>query len=48
MRAIACAYATTRATSLMRVKKAHATFVYDAYCLGHPNEENQNVKHQIE
>ena len=35
--AIAHAHASTRATSLMRVKKPRATFVYDIYCLGHWN-----------
>ena len=48
MLAIARTHASTRATSLMRAKKAFAIFVYDTYCLGHWNEENENIKHQIE
>ena len=48
MRAIACVHATTRATSLMYVKIAHATFVYDTCCVGHSNEGNDKIKHQIE
>ena len=35
MCANACAHASTRATSLMLVKIARATSVYDIYFLGH-------------
>ena len=42
------AIARTHTTSLMCVNKAHATLVYDIYCLGHWNEKNENVKHQTE
>ena len=45
MRAIARAHTSTRATSLIRVKNTRATFPYDTYCLGHWNEENENIKH---
>ena len=45
---IACAHTSTHPTSLMHVKKARTTFVYDTYCLGHWNEENENIKHQTE
>ena len=38
----------TCTTSLMCVKKAHFFFVYKTYCLGHWNEENESIKHQIE
>ena len=44
MRAIARAHASSCATSLMHVKKAHTTFFHDAYCLGHWNEENERTK----
>ena len=53
MRAIACAHTITSATSLTHVKKkAHTTFALSyitlIVCLGHWNEENQNIKHQME
>ena len=43
------AHANTRATSLVRAKRARATSVYDTYCLGYWNEENERKikKHQI-
>ena len=41
MREIVRTHASTRATSLMRVKRAHATYVYDTYCLRHWNKENE-------
>ena len=44
MSAIACAYARTRATSLMRVKITSTTTVYNTYCLGHRNDENEKTK----
>ena len=43
MRAIARAHASTRATSLMRVKKAHASFIYGIYRLRHRNEEIETL-----
>ena len=36
---IACAHASTRATSLMHVNIARMTSVYKTYCLGHWKEE---------
>ena len=47
MRAIVHAHARTRATSMMRKKIARTTFVYDTYCLGHWNEENQRKTKNI-
>ena len=47
MRVIARAHASTRTTSLMRVKKARATSVYDIYCLGHWKEENERKNKNI-
>ena len=48
MHVIACAHATTHtstlATSLMHVKIKCATSVYDTYCLGHWNDENEETK----
>ena len=48
MRAIARAHASTLATSLVHVKIARTTIVYDTYLLGHRNEENdrkiKNIK----
>ena len=41
MCAIACEHASTHATNLMRVKIAYTTSVYDTYCLGHWNKENE-------
>ena len=41
MCAIAHAHTSTCATSLMHVKIAHATSLFDTYCLGHWNEENK-------
>ena len=46
--AIACMCTSTCTTSLMHVKKESTTFAYDTYCLGHLNEENENIKLQIE
>ena len=41
MRMIARAHTSRRATSLMRLKNStRTTNVYDAYCLGHWNEES--------
>ena len=48
MHLIACTHASTHATSAMFVKKACTTSIYDTYCLGHWNEENQQKKHQNE
>ena len=51
MYAITRARASTRATSLMRVKVARTTSVYDTYCLEHWNGEsetkNKNIKNLI-
>ena len=38
------AHVNARATSLMRVKITRVTSVYDTYCLGHWNEENEKTK----
>ena len=48
MRTIARAHTSTHATSLMSVKIARATYVYDTHCLGQCNEKNERKqKHQI-
>ena len=47
LRAIACAHANTRATSLMREKIARAISVYGTYCLEHQNEENERKNKNI-
>ena len=48
MRAIARAHTSTRTNSLMSVKIARATYVYDTHCLGQCNEKNERKqKHQI-
>ena len=41
MRAIARAHTSTRATSLMSVKIARATYIYDTHCMGQCNEKNE-------
>ena len=49
MCAIAREQASTHASNLMCVKIARITSVYNAYCLGHWNEENErkDSKHQF-
>ena len=47
IRAIARAHASTRTTSLMRLKKSTATSIFDAYCLGHWNEKNETRSKSI-
>ena len=49
MRAIARAYASTRATSLMRVNIACVTSVYDTYYLEHwiKKMKEQNIRLNI-
>ena len=44
MRATARARASTRITSLMRVRNSTRRFFYDTYCLGLWNEKNQRTK----
>ena len=43
MRAIACAHASTRTTSLRHVKIARRTSVFKTYCLGQ-KENERNIK----
>ena len=45
---IARAQASTPIPSLMHVKKICTIFGYDTYSLGYWNEENENIKQQIE
>ena len=47
MCAIARAHASRCAMSLMRVKIAHVTSLFDTYSLGHLNEEKKKQKHQL-
>ena len=47
MHTIGRAHASTRATSLMRAEISRATSVYDTYCLGHWNEENERKNKNI-
>ena len=48
MCAIAHVDASSQSASLMHLKKACATSVYDTYCPGHRNKENERKqKHQI-
>ena len=44
MRVTARAPTSIRATNLMRVKIARAISIYNTYCLGHWNEENERTK----
>ena len=44
MRVIIRAHASTRTTSLMRVKNSTCHFRFDTYSLKHWNEENERTK----
>ena len=44
IRVIACAHASIRATSWMRVKSSTPTSVYNTYCLGRNEKNERKIK----